>query len=163
MNVRALLARAENPFMSPSMGFGSPLPRSFKHPGHGKRPCEPFYGLLMAYLGLSTPGHEKRRYGLFWGLSGDVWRLLKKPLLGLSWVWGNSRARILASIWGNQTRLCRTRRFSHEVLLGRALSWASFAAIVGLPEGAEVNFLFVSSSGEKIGSKRPILRGLLFT
>ena len=59
------------------MGFGSPLPRSFKHPDHGKRPCELFYGLLMAYLGLYTPGHEKRRYGLFWGLSWGALRLLK--------------------------------------------------------------------------------------
>ena len=116
MNARTLLARVENPFMRPSMGFGSPPPRSFKHPGHGKRACEPFYGLLMVYLGLTTPGHRKRRYGLFWGLSGDALRLLKNcswACLGfgvipapVSWLVFGAIRRVFARLEGSLMRFC---------------------------------------------------------
>ena len=116
MNARTLLARVENPFMRPSMGFGSPLPRSFKHPGHGKRACGPFYGLLMAHLGFPTPGHEKRRYGLFWGLSGDPCASLKNfswayPGFGaipapVSWPMFGAIRRVFAGLASFLMRFC---------------------------------------------------------
>ena len=163
MNARALLARVENPFMSSSMGFGSPLPRSFKHPGHENRPCGPFYGLLMAYLDLSTPSHEKRRYGLFWGLSGGALRLLKN----LSWAclgFGVIPAPQSVVVFGAVRRV-----FVGRAWLSHAVCWAGcwvgqvLQRFVGLQEGAEVSFLFVSQRGTKTRSKRSIPRRLLLT
>ena len=109
----------------------------------------------MAYLGLYTPSHEKRRYGLFWGLSGDLLRLLKNlswacPGFGaipapVSWPMFGAIRRVFAGLEGSLMRFC----------------WAGFTAIVGLQEGAEVNFLFVLQRGTKMRGKRLIPRVLL--
>ena len=61
----------------------------------------------MAHLPLPTAFHGKRAQGAFQGLSRGFLGASTKPFLGVSRVGGNSRARIVARVWGNQTRLCR--------------------------------------------------------
>ena len=141
-------------------GFGPPLPRSFKPPGHGIRACGPFPSLLTAHQGLYSPFYEKRRYGLFWGLSGDSLHLFTNFLLGLSCVWGNSRARVFSIIRGNQTRLCRAWWFSRGVSLGRSKALASLVEVMGLQDESEKNFLFVSQCRAKKRGKEPDFRGV---
>ena len=102
----------------------------------------PFSGLLMAHPGPNYPFHGKWAYGPFWGLSWDFLYRSKQSLLGLSSVWGNSRARGLSVIRGNQTRLCRIHEFA---------GWVCST------------FLFVFWEGIKMERKTLILRGGLLT
>ena len=97
---------------------GFTLPRSFKPPGYGMRACGSFSGLLIAYQVLYSPGHGKRRYGLFWGLSWDSFHRSTKPFLGLSCVWGNSRALVRSKIRGNQTRILFASILVWRLVLG---------------------------------------------
>ena len=90
------------------------LPRSFKPTGHGIGPCGAFYDLLTAHRGLHPTGHREQAYRAF-KLSWDSLRLSKEPLLGLSGVWGNSRACVLASVQGNQTRTVSHERQAYGV------------------------------------------------
>ena len=135
-----------------------PLPRSFKHSSHVKRAYGPFLGLLIDHLGPNSPSYEKRCYGFFWGLSSDFLHRFTNPLLGLSCVWVNSRARVLSITQGNQTRLCRTCWFPHEVSLGRAEVLARLAEDVCLQSGSKKNFLFVSQCRAKFMWLRPDFR-----
>ena len=143
-------------------GSGPPLPRSFKPPGHGIRACRPFPNLLIAYRGLYSPFHGKQRYGLFWDLSWDSLHHFINPLLGLSCVWGNSRARVLATIRGDQTRLCKAQWFSRRFHWAGRKSWQGFLRVWAFR--ADLRKLFIRiQCRAKIVCRRPDFRGLLLT
>ena len=106
-----------DPFNDKAGGWRRPpLPRSFKPSGHGIRACGAFPGLLIAHRGPNPSHYGKRRSGAFEGLSWDSLRLSKDPLLGLSSVSGNSRARVLARVQGKQTRTVGYGRMGYGVL-----------------------------------------------
>ena len=144
-------------------GSGPPLPRSFKPPGHGIHACRPFPGLLTAHQGLYSPFQGKRCYGLFWGLSGDSLYRFINSLLGLSCVWGNSRARVLAIIRGNQTRLCRAQWFSRGLHWAGQRSWRVLLRLSVCRVGLRRTFYSHLASGRKRGVKSQISGGLLLT
>ena len=60
----------------------------------------------MAYLPLRTLWRENAPRAIL-GLSRGILRRSSLSLLGLSSVWGNSRATSGGFVWGSQTRLCR--------------------------------------------------------
>ena len=105
-----------DPFNDNAAGCHWPsLPRSFKHTCHGIRVYGPFSSLLIAYRGPNPTSHGKQCYGAFWELSWDCLRLSKDSLLGLSKVWGNSRARVLARVQGSQTRTASYGGICYEI------------------------------------------------
>ena len=142
-----------------------PLPRSFKHACHGIRVCGPFSSLLIAYRGPNPTSHGKRRYEAFGELSWDCLRLSKDSLLGLSGVWGNSRARVLSRVQGNQTRIASygwvaygafsvlsiaLLNYSHDSILGlfilASVGGNFHALILAIIRRNQMRILFVLSS-----------------